>query len=84
MDYTIHEILQARMLDSVTFPSSRGSPQPRDWTQVSRVAGWFFTSWAPREASYKKCIQSKAFTECFRMQYSQESTDFCSQLKLGK
>ena len=28
---------------------SRGSPQPRNWTQVSFIAGWFFTSWATRE-----------------------------------
>ena len=31
-------------------PSSRGSFQPRDWTQVSRIAGGFFTVWATREA----------------------------------
>ena len=30
-------------------PSSGGSFQPRDWTQVSQVAGRFFTSWATRE-----------------------------------
>ena len=30
--------------------SSRGSSQPRDWTQVSSIAGRFFTSWATREA----------------------------------
>ena len=34
----------------VRFPFSRGSSQPRDWTQVSCIAGRFFTSWAPREA----------------------------------
>ena len=32
------------------FPFSRGSPQPRDWTQVSHIVGGFFTSWATREA----------------------------------
>ena len=32
------------------FPFSRGSSQPRDRTQVSRIAGRFFTSWAIREA----------------------------------
>ena len=32
------------------FPFSRGSSQPRDWTQVSLIAGGFFTSWATREA----------------------------------
>ena len=31
-------------------PFSRGSFQPRDWTQVSHITGGFFTSWATREA----------------------------------
>ena len=39
-------ILQARILELVTFPFSRGSSQPRDQTQVSHIAGGFFTSWA--------------------------------------
>ena len=34
----------------VAFPFSRGSSQLRDPTQVSRIAGRFFTSWATREA----------------------------------
>ena len=44
------EILQARILEWVAMPSSRGSSQPRDWTQVSCIAGGFFTVWATREA----------------------------------
>ena len=43
-------ILQARILEWVAFPFSRGSSQPRDQTQVSCIAGRFFTSWATREA----------------------------------
>ena len=39
MDCIIHGILQARILEWVAFPISRGSPQPRDRTQVSRIAG---------------------------------------------
>ena len=35
---------------SDAFPFSRRSSQARDWTQVSRTAGGFFTSWATREA----------------------------------
>ena len=35
MDCTVHGILQARILEWVAFPFSRGSSQPRDWTQVS-------------------------------------------------
>ena len=41
------EILQARILGWVAMPSSS---QPRDWTQVSHIAGRFFTIWASREA----------------------------------
>ena len=44
MDYTVHGILQARILEWVAFPFSRGSSQPRDQTQVSRIADRFFTS----------------------------------------
>ena len=36
-------ILQARILEWVVMPYSRGSSQPRDRTQVSRIAGGFFT-----------------------------------------
>ena len=43
-------ILQARILEWVAFPFSRGSSQPRDRTQASHIAGRFFTSWATREA----------------------------------
>ena len=43
-------ILQARTLEWVAMPSSRGSSRPRDWTEVSCVAGGFFTIWATREA----------------------------------
>ena len=52
MDYTVHGILQARILQWVTFPFFKGSSQPRDQTQVYRIAGRFFTSWATREAAY--------------------------------
>ena len=44
MDYTVYGILQARILEWVAFPFSRGSSQPRDQTQVSHIAGRFFTS----------------------------------------
>ena len=41
-NYTVHGILQARILEGVAFPFSRGSSQPRDQTQVSHIAGGFF------------------------------------------
>ena len=50
MDYTVPGILQARILEWVAFPFSRGSSQHRDQTQVSHIAGGFFTSWATSEA----------------------------------
>ena len=50
MDYTVHGILQARILEWVAVPFFRGSFQPKDRTQVSHIAGGFFTSWATREA----------------------------------
>ena len=49
MDHTVHGILQARILEWVAVPFSRGSSQPRDQTQVSCIAGRFFTSWATRK-----------------------------------
>ena len=48
---SVHGILQVRILEWVAMPSYKGSSQPRDWTQVSYIAGRFFTSWATREAS---------------------------------
>ena len=49
IDYTVHGILQTRILEWVVFP--RGSSQPRDRTKVSRIAGRFFTSWAARKSN---------------------------------
>ena len=48
-----HGIIQARILEWVAFPFSRESSQPRGQTQVSHIAGRFFTSWATREAQIK-------------------------------
>ena len=50
VDSTVHGILQDRILDWVAFPFSRGSSQPKDQTQVSHIAGRFFTSWATTKA----------------------------------
>ena len=43
-------ILQASIRMWVAMQSSRQSTQPRDWTQVSHIAGGFFTIWVTREA----------------------------------
>ena len=46
----LHGILQARILEWVAIPFSRGSSWPRDRTQVSCIAGGFFTVWATGES----------------------------------
>ena len=53
---SVHRILQARILEWITFAFSRGSSRPRDWTQVSHVAGRCFNLWATREA-HIKCLE---------------------------
>ena len=45
-----HGIFQARILEWVAISFSRGSSWPRNQTQVSRIAGSFFTNWATQEA----------------------------------
>ena len=77
MGYTVHGILQARILEWVAFPFSRGSSQPRDKTQVSHSAGRFFTNWAIRKAlktSDQICSQIHngilwTFFDCLRTYY---------------
>ena len=46
---TVHGILQAKILDWVGLPFSRGSSQPRGWTQVSCIAGGLY------QLSYNLC-----------------------------
>ena len=41
---SVHGISQTRILECVAMPFSRGSSQPRDQTQVSCIAGRFFTA----------------------------------------
>ena len=48
--FSIHGILQARILEWVTISFSRGSSQPRDWTWVSHIGGRRFNLWATGEA----------------------------------
>ena len=61
-------ILQARILEWVAIPFSRGSFWPRDQTQVSCIAGGFFTIWATREGlaqhnqAYTNWIEGKKGT----------------------
>ena len=57
--FSVHGILQARILEWVAISFSRGSSWPRDWTLVSCIAGRFFTIWATKKA-LKICKTSKA------------------------
>ena len=63
IDYTVHRILQARILEWVTISFSRGSSWPRNWTGVSCILGRFFTRWVMMESGFacmgivrKNCI----------------------------
>ena len=46
---SVFGILQARILEWVAVPFSRGSSWPKDWTWVSCIAGGFFTVWVTKE-----------------------------------
>ena len=52
---SVHGILQARILECISIPFSRGSSQPRYRTQVSGIAGRLFTVWAIREDLLLNC-----------------------------
>ena len=63
LDYTGHGILQARILEWVAFPFFRGSSQPWDWTQVSRIAGGLVTSLGTREAPAGRNINNLRYAD---------------------
>ena len=42
--FSVHGILQARILEWAAMPSSRGSSQPRDGTRVPCTESEFFTT----------------------------------------
>ena len=86
MDYTVHGMLQARILEWVAFPFSRASSQPRDQTQVSRIAGGFFTSWATREAHYceSAALNMSANLENSEVATGLEKVSFHSSPKEGQ
>ena len=51
---SVHGILQATTVEWVAIPFPRGFSQPKDQTQVSCIAGKFFTIWGMREAQVSK------------------------------
>ena len=50
LGFSIHGILQARILEWIAVSFSKGSSQPRDQTRVSCIGGRLFNLWATREA----------------------------------
>ena len=53
---SVHGILQEKILEWVDIPFSRGSSRPRDWSQVSCIAGGVFTVWFTREVLLKRHV----------------------------
>ena len=73
IDYTVHGIFQARILEWVAFPFSRVASWPRNQTRVCCIAGRFFTNWAIREVL---CLSWKAFISPSFLKYSFLDTMF--------
>ena len=67
MDYTVHGMLQARILEWVAFPFTRGSSQPRDQAQASHNCRWILY-----QLSHKG---SPRILEWMAYSFSRESSD---------
>ena len=63
---SVHGILQARILECVATPFSRGSSQPRDQNRVSCIAGRLFITWVTREDFRGLSIISGIFCRVFQ------------------
>ena len=63
---SVHEILQARILEWVAISFCRGSSRPRNQTQVSCIAGRFLTDWAMREAGITT-VKMKVAQSCLTL-----------------
>ena len=69
MDYShpsssVHGVLLARILEFVAIPFSRRCSRPKDWTQVSHIAGRFFTVWATRKSPNNGRTKHVLYKEC--------------------
>ena len=73
----VHGILQKRILEWVAIPFSRGSSQPKDLTQVSCIAGRFFTIWATREACCCCCWVTSVVSDSVRPHGQQPTRLLC-------
>ena len=75
---SVHGILQAIILQWVAIPFSRGSSWLRAWTQVSCMAGRFFTIWATREAKGKPQGECDLRAPCCTASFSEWHWIKCS------
>ena len=66
----------------VAFPFSRGSSQPRDWTQVSHIADGFFANWATREAQEYGVGSLSLLQQIFPTQESNQGLLLCKEILL--
>ena len=78
--FSVHGILQARILEWVAMPSSRGPSPPGDRIQVSCLAGRFFTVWATREALLDGGVWEKYFIVWGNFSFALPWTNFLSRL----
>ena len=75
--WTVHGILQARILEWVAVPLSRRFSQPRNQARVSCIKGGFFTSWYQGSPLYntwkvRAGLTKKALSEQERRQRKKE------------
>ena len=80
VDSTAHGVLQARILEWVASLFSRGSSQTRDWTQVSCIAGEFFTSWDTKKPKNTGVGSLSLFQRIFPTQESNQGLLNCRQI----
>ena len=73
-------ILQARIPEWVAMPSSRGSSQPMDQTQVSSITSRFFSIWATREAQEYWSSSLSPLQGIFLTQELKQSLIHCRQI----
>ena len=80
MAYTVHGILQARILEWVAFPFSRGSSQPRDRTQVSCTAGRFLPAELQRKPNNTGIGSPSLLQQIFPTRESNRDLPHCGQI----
>ena len=73
---SVHGILQARILECVAVPFSRGFSWSRNQTRVSCIAGRFFIIWATRKAHL---LHSKGYHKKMKRQLSEWEKIFANE-----